>query len=204
MRKGLCVVDKNKTALIGQFEGKASLQVLDGESVTAVWTDGVMLSADNGNTNMMPGNAPCAFKLKSGEQYSVAVSRVVADGEIITTDMLDAARKTADDAVKNLDALVAVYVLQNHQLEVGQVVEPRCLARGQIFPVVIESFHGYRTYNQYIKLFSEFHPHPKGFGWYVRARLLSPKGKELKYEKFAEYDSADFMYAQQRKSEETE
>lgn len=189
MRKELCVVDKTKTALIGQFDGKAGLQVLDGQNVTAVWTGGVMLSADNGNTKLMPGKAPCAFTLEAGEQYTVAVSRVVAEGEIITPAMLDAAQKACEEADKNHGALLAAYGMQTCPFEVGQKVESKCLARYQDSPAIIESIHG----AQY---------HSGGFGWYVRVRLLTRTGKERKIKETSKYSSADYQLAQQDKSKE--
>ncbi|WP_394222706.1 hypothetical protein [Alteromonas gracilis] len=62
--------------LIGQFEAEAHATAIDKQKVVGVWTDGVMLTADNGNSKMMPGIAPCAFKLKAGQHYKVTVEEV--------------------------------------------------------------------------------------------------------------------------------
>jgi|GEM_PF-3297742 len=62
--------------VVGQFEAQAHSTVIDDQKVVGVWTDGVMLSADNGNSKMMPGIAPCAFKLKAGQHYKVTVEEV--------------------------------------------------------------------------------------------------------------------------------
>jgi hypothetical protein len=180
------VTDKIKTALIGQFEGKAGLQVLDGQNVTAVWTDGVMLSADNGSTKLMPGKAPCAFNLAAGDQYAVVVSRVVADGEAITDAMLSDARKAFDDAVDNYNALLAAYALQNCPFKVGQLVDAQCFGRYQECPAVIESVHG-------------AHYHSGRFGWFVRVRLLTRTGKERKNKETAKYSDSDFTDWQELK-----
>ena len=62
--------------VVGQFEAEAHSTVIDDQKVVGVWTDGVMLSADNGHSKMIPGIAPCAFKLKAGQQYKVTVEEI--------------------------------------------------------------------------------------------------------------------------------
>lgn len=62
--------------VVGQFEAEAHSTVIDEQKVVGVWTDGVMLSADNGHSKMMPGIAPCSFKLKAGQHYKVTVEEV--------------------------------------------------------------------------------------------------------------------------------
>lgn len=62
---------------IGKFEAVATDITLDGSPFVAVWGDGVMLSADNGKSAMMAGNAaPCSFELESGKRYAVSVGEV--------------------------------------------------------------------------------------------------------------------------------
>jgi hypothetical protein len=58
------------------FESTAHNIELDGQSMVGVWTDGVMLSSDNGKTKMMPGIAPCAMKLVAGKKYKVIVVEI--------------------------------------------------------------------------------------------------------------------------------
>ena len=62
--------------VVGQFEAEAHSTVIDDQKVVGVWTDGVMLSADNGHSKMMPGIAPFAFKLKAGQHYKVTVEEI--------------------------------------------------------------------------------------------------------------------------------
>ncbi len=69
-------IESNGVGKVGEFEGEARVIQLDGHHVTALWTDGVMLSADNGNSKMMPGVAPFAFALTKGTQYRVSVSKI--------------------------------------------------------------------------------------------------------------------------------
>jgi hypothetical protein len=62
--------------LKGFFQGEARETKLDGQKVVALWDDGVMLSADNGISLMMPGQAPCLFKLEAGKTYKVTVEEI--------------------------------------------------------------------------------------------------------------------------------
>lgn len=62
---------------VGQFEAIAVEIKQDGLPVTAIWSDGVMLSADNGKSPMMAGmSAPCEFTLKAGKRYKVTVEEI--------------------------------------------------------------------------------------------------------------------------------
>lgn len=67
---------------IGEFEAVAREIESDGSPVTALWTDGVMLSADNGKSTIMGGmSAPCAFKLQAGKSYKVTVEEINEETE---------------------------------------------------------------------------------------------------------------------------
>lgn len=59
-----------------EFESEAHSIEVDGQKMVGVWTDGVMLSSDNGHSKMMPGIAPCAMKLKAGEKYRVTIEKI--------------------------------------------------------------------------------------------------------------------------------
>lgn len=67
---------------VGEFNADAVEIELDGSKVTAVWSDGVMLSADNGQSPFMAGmSAPCDFKLEAGKRYKVTVEEVISSTE---------------------------------------------------------------------------------------------------------------------------
>lgn len=59
-----------------EFEDDAHSIEVDGQKMVGVWTDGVMLSSDNGKSKMMPGIAPCAMNLKVGKKYRVTVEEI--------------------------------------------------------------------------------------------------------------------------------
>lgn len=59
---------------VGSFVAKAQDIKIEGHDTVAAWTDGVMLSADNGKHPMLPGSSFCDFKLDAGKTYQVNVS----------------------------------------------------------------------------------------------------------------------------------
>ena len=61
---------------VGDFEAEARVTEVDGQELVAVWSDGVMLSADNGKSKLMPGSAPCEFHLEAGKRYKVIVEEI--------------------------------------------------------------------------------------------------------------------------------
>jgi hypothetical protein len=61
---------------VGSFESKDQDIKVEGQDVVAAWTDGVMLSADNGKDRMLPGSSFCDFKLDAGKKYQVSVTEV--------------------------------------------------------------------------------------------------------------------------------
>jgi hypothetical protein len=62
---------------VGSFESEARKIKVDGHDMVAAWTDGVMLSADNGKDHMLQGTSYCDFKLEAGKKYSVSVAELI-------------------------------------------------------------------------------------------------------------------------------
>ena len=67
-----------------QFEGEAREIKVDGHKMTGVWTDGVMLSSDNGRSPWQPGHSPCAVDLKKGKKYRITIEEI---GENLTASL---------------------------------------------------------------------------------------------------------------------
>lgn len=58
------------------FEDEAKSVKIDGLDVVGVWTDGVMLTSDNGKSPLISGHAPCDMYLTKGKRYRVTVEEL--------------------------------------------------------------------------------------------------------------------------------
>lgn len=69
-------------SVIGHFESEARKAIVDNHPYVAVWSDGVMLMADNGNSPILQGrNSPRDFDLKPGAKYRITVELIGDENE---------------------------------------------------------------------------------------------------------------------------